>query len=41
MNTQEIAKKLVEMCRQGKYLEAQNELYAENAVSIEPEGSPF
>jgi hypothetical protein len=41
MTTQEIAARLVELCRQGQYETAQKELYAEDAVSIEPEGSPM
>lgn len=40
MNTEAIAKRLVELCREGKYEEAQRELYAKDAVSIEPEGLP-
>lgn len=40
MSTEQIAKRLVELCREGKYEEAQNELYAEDAVSIEMEGLP-
>lgn len=40
MSTEQIAKRLVELCREGKYEEAQNELYAENAASIEMEGLP-
>jgi hypothetical protein len=40
MNTVTIAKRLVELCREGKYEEAQNELYAQDAVSIEMEGLP-
>ncbi len=40
MNTEAIAKRLVELCRAGKYDEAQTELYADDAVSIEPEGLP-
>ncbi len=40
MNTEAIAKRLVELCRVGKYDEAQTELYADDAVSIEPEGLP-
>lgn len=39
MNTQAVAKRLVELCRQGKYDDAQNELYSKDAVSIEMEGS--
>ncbi|MGH8158199.1 MAG: SnoaL-like domain-containing protein [Rhodanobacter sp.] len=40
MNIEAIARRLVELCREGKYEEAQRELYAEDAVSIEPEGLP-
>lgn len=40
MNTEQIAQRLVELCRQGEYEQAQVELYAEDAVSIEPEGLP-
>ena len=40
MNTEAIAKRLVELCREGKYEEAQRELYAEDAESIEPDGLP-
>ena len=40
MSTEQIAKRLVELCREGKYEQAQNELYAEDAVSIEMEGLP-
>jgi ketosteroid isomerase-like protein len=38
MNTQRVAARLVELCRQGKYEQAQNELYADDAVSIEMAG---
>ena len=41
MTTQEVADKLVEMCRSGQVLDAQSALYADNVVSIEPEHSPF
>ena len=41
MTTQQIANRLVELCRQGQYETAQKELYADNAVSIEPDGSPM
>jgi len=41
MTTQEIANKLVEYCRTGQWEKAQNELYADNAVSIEPAGGPW
>ena len=39
MTTQEIAKRLASLCREEKYEQAQQELYADNAVSIEPEAS--
>lgn len=35
MNTRQVADRLVSLCREGKYEEAQRELYAEDAVSIE------
>lgn len=38
MNTQQIAERLVALCREGKYEQAQNELYADDAVSIEAAG---
>lgn len=40
MTTAEIASRLVELCRKGEYDLAQTELYADDAVSIEPEGLP-
>src|SRR6266700_7351636 len=40
MTTQQIANRLVELCKQGQYEKAQKELYADNAISIEPERSP-
>jgi hypothetical protein len=40
MNTQEIAAKLVAHCRQARWADAQNELYAPDAVSIEPYATP-
>jgi hypothetical protein len=40
MTTQEIASRLVELCRQGQYETAQKELYADDAVSIEEVASP-
>ena len=40
MNTEQVAKRLVELCREGKYEQAQDELYGEDAVSIEMEGLP-
>jgi hypothetical protein len=38
--TQEIANRLVELCRSGMYEEAQNELFSDDAESIEPPGVP-
>lgn len=40
MTTQEIATKLVAHCRQAKWETAQRELYADNAVSLEPYATP-
>ncbi|MCP3929820.1 MAG: nuclear transport factor 2 family protein [Bacteroidetes bacterium] len=36
MTTQEVADKLVQLCRAGKHMQAYDELYNENAVSHEP-----
>ena len=41
MTTQEIADRLVALCREGKYDQVYQELYSEDAWSIEPEGNPF
>jgi hypothetical protein len=40
MNIESIANRLFELCRAGKSEQAQKELYAADAVSIEPEGLP-
>ena len=40
MNTQQIATRLAELCRQGQFEAAQKELFAEDAVSIEPRATP-
>ena len=40
MTTQEIANRLVELCRKGDFETAQNELFADDAMSIEQEASP-
>jgi hypothetical protein len=40
MTTKEIAERLVALCREGKVETAQNELYARDAVNIEPYGTP-
>jgi hypothetical protein len=40
MNTQQIADRLVELCNQGQFETAQNELFSKDAVSTEPHGMP-
>ncbi|HET7537236.1 MAG TPA: SnoaL-like domain-containing protein, partial [Candidatus Didemnitutus sp.] len=40
MNTQDIANKLVAFCKEAKWEAAQKELFANDAVSIEPYASP-
>lgn len=40
MTTSEVANRLVELCREGKYLQAIDELYSNDIVSVEPEGAP-
>ncbi len=40
MSTQKIAERLVVLCRQGKFEEAQKELFSADAVSIEPYATP-
>ena len=40
MSTQDVASRLVEMCRQGQNMEALGELYADNCVSREMPGMP-
>ena len=40
MTTQEIAGRLVVLCRQGKFETAQKELFSKDVVSIEPYASP-
>jgi limonene-1,2-epoxide hydrolase len=40
MTTEEIAKRLVTCCREAKWEAAQRELYADNAISIEPAATP-
>jgi hypothetical protein len=39
-NTQEIANRLVELCRKGDYATCYQELFSPNAVSIEPDHAP-
>lgn len=41
MNIQEVANKYVAYCRNGQTEECQNELYCNNAVSVEPKGAPM
>ncbi|MDB5144933.1 MAG: nuclear transport factor 2 family protein [Mucilaginibacter sp.] len=38
---QEVAHRLVDLCREGRNVDAINELYDDNVVSIEPESSPM
>ncbi|MEO8171615.1 MAG: nuclear transport factor 2 family protein [Sediminibacterium sp.] len=40
MTTDQIARRLVELCRTGDFETAQKELFANDAVSIEPYASP-
>ena len=40
MNTMDIANKMVELCRQGKNMEALNTLFADDVVSVEAGAAP-
>lgn len=40
MTTQDVANRLVTLCREGKNDQAVKELYAPDIISIEPEGMP-
>lgn len=40
MSTESVARRLVQLCREGKFDQAQEELYAANARSIEAENLP-
>jgi ketosteroid isomerase-like protein len=40
MTTKEIADKLVSICRKGDFKKAISELYADDAVSVEPNATP-
>ena len=40
MTTKEVADRLVELCRKGDFDTAQSELFADDAVSIEPYATP-
>ena len=39
-STMEVGKKLVELCNQGKNMDAVQQLYADNIVSVEVHGTP-
>nr|WP_068889515.1 nuclear transport factor 2 family protein [Pedobacter panaciterrae] len=41
MNTQEVANRLIQLCREGKNVQAIDELYADNVISKEPDGAPM
>jgi hypothetical protein len=41
MSAQEVANRLVRLCRDGKNVDAINELYDEHVISLEPEGAPM
>ena len=41
MTTQEVANRLVEICRTGQFDNAYTELFAENATAIEPPQAPM
>ena len=40
MNTIEVGQKLVDLCKQGKNMEAIEQLYSQDIVSVEPEAMP-
>ena len=40
MTTQEIANRLAELCQKGDFETAQKELFANDAVSVEPYSTP-
>jgi len=40
MNTQQVADRLVAMCREGENMQAVEELYADNCISREISGAP-
>jgi hypothetical protein len=40
MTTEEIANQLVELCRKGDFKKAQTDLFADDAISIEPYATP-
>lgn len=41
MTTQEVANRLVDLSREGKFEDAQVELYADNAIALESPGGAF
>jgi ketosteroid isomerase-like protein len=41
MSVLDVANKLVELCREGKHIEAIHDLYDEHVVNMEPENSPM
>jgi hypothetical protein len=41
MKAQDVANRLVQLCREGKNVDAINELYDDNIVSHEPKGTPM
>ena len=41
MTTQEVADRLISLCREGKYDEVYKELYSPEIVSLEPEGAAW
>ena len=41
MTTQQVADRLVDLCRKGQILQAQEELYGDDIVCIEAPSSPF
>ncbi len=40
MTTNEIANRLAELCRKGDFEKAQKELFADDAISVEPQATP-
>ncbi len=41
MSTKNVADRLVELCGRGDWKQAQDELFHQDAVSVEPAGNPF
>ena len=40
MNTEAVAKRLIELCSKGEFAQAHQELFADDAVSLEPPWAP-